>query len=254
MHRWDVVKSAWRRIFPDALQRAPVWYEFPSGIGVRIDSVETLSILIELFAVQPYAAALDLSAPSRCVVDLGAHRGLFVLFACHHLRAKGGPDPQFVCVEADRRNLVHAGRQLSANGLDRNVRLVHGAVAGQRQGEVDFYVHPRFHGRGHIQAAPRWTTRVVPVVDLAREIPFDRIDLLKIDVEGAEQSVFQEYPDLLARTRVLVAEMHLQRIDHSLCRKILEGSGLRYQQCTFQWRDIRVEIYARESAGPHTGG
>ncbi len=234
------------RLLPEPLQRRPVRLTLSSGIEVCIDSEHTLHMFLELFVTQPYAAALEAAAPVRTVVDLGSNQGLFMLFACHYLRTHGGEVPRFVCVEPARANVQRWQHHAQANGLTGNALLIQGVATGRRNGSVHFYFHPRAPGIGHIVNRQRWTTEEAPVIDLAKAAVFPTIDLLKMDVEGSEQAILQEYPDVLARTRVLVAEFHLEEIDYGRCREMLEASGLLFHRRTFAYKDkLCVEIYRR---------
>jgi FkbM family methyltransferase len=234
------------RLIPEPLQIRPVWYTLESGIKACLDSKVTLQLFLELFAQQSYAAALEAAAPCRRIVDLGANRGLFMLFAFHYLRAHGREDPQCVCIEPALENLRRARSHVAVNGLTSKVALIQGAVTGSRRGVVDFDYHPRAHQCAQIVSGKKWRDRKVPVVDLGQAVTFSQIDLLKMDVEGSEQRILQEYPDILAKTRVLVAEFHLDAVDHHLCRDILARNGLLFQRRTAQCKNkFCTEVYAR---------
>ncbi len=234
------------RLIPEPLQIRPVWYTLDSGIKVCIDSQVTLRLFLELFLQQPYAAALEAACPSQYIVDLGSNRGLFMLFAYHYLRTHGQDDPQFLCVEPARENLRQARHHVEVNGLQNHVVLIQGAVTGKRDGWVNFYYHPRIHQNAQVVSTKRWTTRRVQVIDLGQAVTFPRIDLLKMDVEGSEQSILQQYPDILAKTRVLVAEFHLDEVNHQHCRDILAMNGLLFQRRTSECKNkFCIEVYAR---------
>ncbi|MBI4634973.1 MAG: FkbM family methyltransferase [Candidatus Rokubacteria bacterium] len=239
-----------RRLTPDALSLRPVWLTTDTGVKVGIDSRLTLDMFCELFVTQPYAPALDLAERLDFVVDLGANRGLFVLFAEHYVRGRRpGTTPQFLCIEPAAENLRRLRRNIDANGLDARVSVVQGVVSLQRSGVAEFYYAPHAHGMGAVVARRRVTTRRVPVVDLAAHVKCRRIDLLKIDVEGAEEGVIAAYRCVLERTNVLVGEFHLRSIDYPRCQSLLEAAGLQYRQRTFHFKDVLVvDVYARRDA------
>lgn len=242
--------SAARRFFPEALMLAPIDVVLDSGVRLRIDSRLSLDMFVELFVAQPYLQALDEAGKIEFAVDLGANRGFFLLFVHHHLRRRGQIEPpEFVCVEAAPRNFKALKRHIAMNGFEHNVVAVEGAVCGKRSGSVEFYYTPRFHGMAGIVEKRGWFTRRVPAVNLSYWVSNRRIDVLKVDIEGAEESFLTEYADILARTRVLVAEFHLKEVDYSRCRVILERSGLDFVQRTFEFQDVLcVEVYRRSGA------
>ena len=234
------------RVLPEALHFKPVWITLDSGVRVCIDSQLTLEMFAELFITQPYVSALELAPNGKYILDLGANRGLFLLFVAHYFRKHGWATPKFVCVEAVKSNAKRLLQNVAANSLDKNVTLLEGVVCERRAGTVNFYFPPRAHGMGSISETKRLTTRPVPVIDLSKYIDSPIIDVLKIDIEGAEQSVLQSYPDILAKTRVLVGEFHLKEIDYDHCKSLLRHSGLMFSHRTFAFEDkLVVDVFAR---------
>ena len=234
------------RFLPDALAMWPVEVVLESGVKVLIDSQLTLQMFVELFVTQPYLPALNLLPKPEVVVDLGANRGLFVLFVSHCLRLRGESVPRFICVEAAKPNLKCLAHHVQANSLGDQVTLVHGAVCGKRSGTVQFYYAPRAHGMARLVEGGRLTTRGVHVVDLAAFVRSSKIDLLKVDIEGTEEEFLQEYPEILEKTRVLIGEFHLQQINYARCQAMLGKAGLAFHSRTFQFEDkLAVDVFAR---------
>ena len=82
--------------------------------------------------------------------------------------------------------------------------------------------------------------------DLAALVSAPKVDLLKIDIEGAEEAVLQEYQDVLAKPQVLVGEFHLEQINYDNCQSVLAKCGLVFQRRTYQYEDkLAVDTYAR---------
>jgi len=196
---------------------------------VNLKFVRVSGTFADLFVTQPYAPALELLPEIRYVVDLGANRGLFPLYVLHYLHNRGKGKPHFVCVEAAQPNYERLLNHVHVNALTESVVPICGAVCGRRSGSVYFNYPPRWHSTGSITTVKRFTTSSVPVIDLAKVINAPEVDLLKMDIEGAEQQVLEEYPEVLRRTRVLVIEFH-QNVDYARCRSLLEQSGLIFLQ------------------------
>jgi len=212
---------------------------------VCIDSGHSLDMFSGFFVTQPYAAALELAPRREYIVDLGANRGFFLLFAEYLSRKKWKAEPRFLCVEAARRNFERLKDHVVANGLKERVTLVQGAVCGRRTGSVEFYYSARFHGMGGI-TGKRLTTRSVPVIDLQKLIQSQSIDVLKMDIEGSEQAVLEEYPEILEKTGVFIGEFYLKHIDYARCKDVLKEHGLHFHSRTFEFEDkLCVEIFSR---------
>ena len=145
-------------------------------------------------------------------------------------------------------NFLGLKRHIDKNSLTDSVKKAQGVACGKRTGFVDFYYAPRTHGMGTIINMRKLTTRKVPVIDVANFADVPRIDLLKLDIEGAEESFLIEYPDILKKTQVLIGEFHLKEIDYTLCQETLEKSGLSFNCRTFEFEDkLCVDIYARNT-------
>jgi FkbM family methyltransferase len=238
-----------KRLVPEPLALHPIWITLETGIKVCCNSEQTLAVFAELFADQTYRKALDLVKPLETVVDLGANRGLFVLYVEHYLRERQRQDrPTYACVEPSAQNVRSLERQVAGNAIDSRVRIARGVVADRRTGSVDFFYTGRSNTSASIVGEARLTTRSVPVVDLAR-FAEGTIDVLKIDVEGAEEGVLREYADVLARTRVVVVELHLQLVDGDACRRMLASAGFAFVVVTSSRQShIVTEIYQRRGA------
>lgn len=112
------------------------------------------------------------------VLDLGTHVGSFTLAAA----ALGY---EVVGVEASPRNASLLQASLERNGFDR-VRLIHAAVS-DRPGTLEFaqggpYGHVGRPGEG----VPTVAVRALRLDDLLSELGWDRVDFIKMDIEGSE--------------------------------------------------------------------
>lgn len=98
-------------------------------------------------------------------------------------------------------------------------RLYEGLV-GRTEGTTEFFAFPRLHGlsttvaaqadayRQHGDVAQRITMPVKTLATLCREHALDRIDFLKIDVEGAEADVLAGNDWRRYRPKIIVAEAY----------------------------------------------
>lgn len=121
----------------------------------------------------------------RTILDLGANIGASVLWFHRHF-----PDAEIHAVEADRRSLEKLRRNVAS--LPR-VTVHHVAVAGD-SGDRTFYEAQRGWESSLVAAAARGgeasTVTALTLPALIREcVSGERVDLLKIDVEGAEWEI-----------------------------------------------------------------
>lgn len=131
--------------------------------------------------------------PGGTFFDVGANYGFYALMASHI----GGPEST-VCAFEPQPRLAQAIRiSKRANEFDQ-LRLFETAL-GDRDGTIEFFVPETGSGvgsvlRGHAsQTQPvRQTTVSIATLDsVFREKGFERLDVMKIDVEGAELEVLK---------------------------------------------------------------
>jgi FkbM family methyltransferase len=160
------------------------------------------------------AALTRLAEPGDTCVDAGAHYGYFTLL----LAKLCGPHGRVYSFEAEADNARILRENVRANGLESRVTVERAAVAG-RGGEID--LHPASRGseewtlmesyaRRDERADPGRSAERTPAVRLDEylaEVP--RVDVIKMDIEGAEAEVIPAISGFLERRRPgLVLEFH----------------------------------------------
>jgi len=172
-----------------------------------------------------FGGAYELDVPSepKLIVDLGANAGYAsVFFALRY------PSARVIAVEPVPENAKLARRNVSRLG---RVDVVE-AAAWPRPARLRL-VDP---GKGF------WGMRVsedasgeiaaVTIPDLLNRAGADRIDILKVDIEGAEAELFSENTAWLERVDLLVLELHERFVPG--CRAALdaaiERSGVRFSE------------------------
>lgn len=170
-----------------------------NGILVAVGDIfsSDVSVLMEVFGQNIYPLDKFLLPVSPIVVDIGANIGAFSLAAKQHF-----PDAQIIAFEPSDRNCIVLRKNLPFAQIECL------AVAGQ-SGEV------------HIQRKGAWTSFHL-VKDLTKEegIPakalslkeaigsVSRVDLMKIDVEGAEYEILANASeDTLGKIKSFIVEV-----------------------------------------------
>jgi FkbM family methyltransferase len=133
----------------------------------------------------------DLVKPRARVLDLGAHIGTFSLFAA----ALGH---QVVSVEASPRNAALLKENVRRNNFG-NLRLISSAVS-DRVGQLEFIqAGPYGVVSNPIIQGPTVSVPAITVDDLLNQVGWDRVDWIKMDVEGSEVAAIRGMSHLLAR-------------------------------------------------------
>ncbi|MBP0628107.1 FkbM family methyltransferase [Cupriavidus sp. AcVe19-1a] len=161
--------------------------------------------------------------PGDVFVDVGANIGMHTLAAAKALHGQG----QIIAFEPFEPTKKLLERSAWLNGYANLVQVHHAAVS-RASGKMNLYLgatsghHSLFHldsVSGRQMSGP--VEVEVPVVSLDEVVPASqRVDLLKIDVEGAELDVIEGGRELLASNKSigLIVEFgpsHLRRTNHS---------------------------------------
>jgi FkbM family methyltransferase len=120
-------------------------------------------------------------------LDVGAHAGYFSLLASHRVGASG----RVFAVEPNPRTFAALQRHLAQNAVGNVLATMCGLA--DREGVLGLHLPPsQLDYNATVLPRNGWTRTDVPVRTLdgcVREWKVDRIDLMKIDVEGAEPLV-----------------------------------------------------------------
>ena len=139
------------------------------------------------------------------VVDAGANAGLYSLA----VRAEaGGKSLRVLAIEPDPENVRRLKFNLAASGAD-EVAVAEVAL-GDREGEIR--IEASHANRGELRTGTQGTPVAMrPLFAVVRWAAFPRVDALKIDIEGMEETVLGSYlrdapEDLWPRLVILEAQ------------------------------------------------
>jgi FkbM family methyltransferase len=166
--------------------------QFDVAIGIEHWDPIGESIADHTFSFSPvFRLAFKLLRPGCSVIDLGAHIGTFSLAAA----ALGC---QVVAVEASPYNVDLLKASVTRNKFN-NVRIVPAAVC-DHSGVLTFVPGGPFGFVSNpIMSSPGIEVPAVTVDVLLAEFGWDRVDLIKMDVEGSEIAAIRGMSCLLAR-------------------------------------------------------
>jgi FkbM family methyltransferase len=184
-----------------------------------------LGIFHEVWDHERYTAGLiSTVAQGGTVVDIGAHIGLFSIFASRTLHAR-----RIISVEPDPANFKLLSKSISANHVE-NATLVMAAVADE-SGERRIYTNPSNTG-GHsfyARGAPSRLVGAISLTELFKSSGVSECSLLKMDCEGAEMEILESAPDELLRiVSAISLEYHLEAYSPERLEKFqkrMEGLG-----------------------------
>jgi FkbM family methyltransferase len=149
------------------------------------------------------------------IIDVGAHIGLFALWAfslnkqAHILSLEADPDT-FALLEENKK----------ANDSILNWKALNHA-AWSREEDLAFSTDGEAMGH-HIDTHGQITVKGMPLKDIVS--PYDKIDIMKVDIEGAEEEFICSAPEYLAPVNLLIIELHRKHCDTERVRQTLHDA------------------------------
>jgi len=209
-------------------------FSYPSPINritlhVRSNFGSDSFIHGEVFEQEVYK--LPLSKPPSTILDLGANIGLSSVYF-----GRMYPDARIACVEPHPGNASLLRRNLPANGV--RAEVVEAAIDrsdGRAMLELDRkdYGHRLAVGAAS-PAAGRIEVEAISVPTLCSRLGWDRIGLLKVDIEGHEKSLLAEPCEWMHRVDSMCIEWHYPE-EPSAVPELAREFGLEPQQLRGIW-------------------
>ena len=200
------------------LQETAVFHLKHNRPGGRIDTEVRLSkltphlkmrtyggdifIFHEVLSAQVYRidSACLLRSP-RVIMDLGANIGLTTL-----LLAEQFPESRIVCVEPHPENAELLRHNLLCLGT--RAQIIQAAVA-DRSGKMFLSFAVEHYNASLVRDGTEGTEVCVMTVEEVMKVAgVERIDILKMDIEGAEKLILPGRPKWLCEVEILLAELH----------------------------------------------
>ena len=197
-----------------------VWAAYRSGTappplltrgGTKLGSLpgcDSISLFWEIWRDRCYTSrGFYQPQPTDTVLDLGANQGFFALFLCERV-----PGIRVHCFEPAAETRAQLLRNIESNGLGRTVSVYPFAIS-DRYTEATFHVTANSeHGSLFESQFSGSNAQKVECIPLSRAIELTQageIDLLKIDVEGAEIEILEgAAPEIWSRIHRVVVEYH----------------------------------------------
>lgn len=168
---------------------------------------EQFGALYGIFADHEYDLRQYIHAPLQTILDLGANVGMATVY----LNALY-PSARFACVEPDPRNIKLLDKTLASNQLRGKVTVFPMAVSAKpgqlrlRMGENS--TCSALETSPLHDLADSTLVEVTTVPKLLEQLGWERINLLKIDIEGTEDELLSIDNSWLSRVDALVLEVH----------------------------------------------
>ena len=178
-----------------------------SHLSMRIDDSD-IRVFKQIFVDNEYDS-LNLPETANTIVDLGANIGLSALFFL-----KKYPNAHIIAVEPDTVNFEFMKKNLE--DYSNHVALLQAAI-WPSDGEVSLVEHDESNeGLGAwgyrtetLTEGAEASVNAISIPTLMNQFSMDFIDILKVDIEGAEYELFEkDYESWLDKVGLIIIETH----------------------------------------------
>jgi FkbM family methyltransferase len=209
----------------------------PHALSLRIPSTDVL-LYRQIFERAEYA--VPVSRPPRVIVDAGANVGLSAVYFAHRF-----PDARIIAIEPEAHNFA----LLASNVADYPNVIPVKAALWHTNTVVDLFdpgLGPWGYVVGHRADCPGAWRQFTDAVTLDKVIHthgLDRIDLLKMDIEGAEREVLADPSPWIDRVDALIVELHERK--KAGCGAAFEQAATHFDR---RWHGGELEYLVRTGA------
>lgn len=183
---------------------------WPARRGLKLPSEDCRSKIVA-FAdlVQAHAVCNAIGhVRNPVIIDVGAHHGAYAVLLGGLLKERGGGS--LIAIEPDVDNVKILKSNIARNKLENVVHIVENAVSDVN-GIMDFVSHG---SEGHLLTGEHtrdgksFKIDVETLRDILARFQLSKVDLLLIDVEGAELQVLKGFPWEAIQPVMILCELH----------------------------------------------
>lgn len=164
---------------------------------------------------------INLNKNNFKIIDAGANVGYTSLYFALSLNA------EIISIEPSLNNSLILIKNIELNQLGNKIEVKR--IALSSNSENRYSINNQFRDcldwSNTTVIDPNGEVNSLSIDDLLREKKWDIIDLLKIDIEGAESEIFRSNVDFLEKTRIIAIEVHEEFISHFEVETILKRFG-----------------------------
>lgn len=180
---------------------------FPSYRNLRLPSGDAVSQIVryadyvQMHSMVRYVSQLKHPA---VIIDIGAHHGAYAIVLGKMLQKTGG---KVIAIEPNPLSFSVLEKNVSLNGLDDTIFCERVAVS-DHAGKMNISLEDVQSGISDQASSGNVAVDVVTLSMLMEKYDINRVDVLQIDVEGAEIPVLKGFPWDVAKVGKIYCELH----------------------------------------------
>ena len=175
-----------------------------------------------------WRVASMLNEPPKTVIDCGGHLGHFSILVEQSVAALYGVShTEYHIIEPNPNLMARLRENLKDAGLGDRATVIHGLLGNRNSGVGELWFDTRSFLNASTSRNARSRMMNIPWVDLEKFAGDSTVDILKIDIEGAELQLIPLIAGVLARTRHLFVEFHTtDKLELAPSLQVIRDSGL----------------------------
>ena len=202
-----------------------VIFETKTGLNIKIRVNSTdLMALTHVWMIQEYSnSGFDIN-DSDIVIDIGAHIGLFALFASQFCK-----QGKIFCFEPIKENYELLVENINSNKI-KNIIPFNFAVSKESD-SVKIFLNDDYSGHSMFLETNNFViVKSKSLLDIFSENNIQECNFLKLDCEGAEYDIINSLPsDFLNKIKKSVIEYHLADTHPQLLEQLIK----KLRKCSF---------------------
>jgi FkbM family methyltransferase len=190
---------------------------------------------------------LDQENLPNLVVDCGAHCGHFTILSEVCIRTKSrSANTQYILVEPNPFLIPVIEKNIKDANINSRADIQQGLL-GNKAGVDTLWINNKNYLTSSLQPQENSKPYQVSYINLLKLVGEQKIDLMKIDIEGGEYEFIPANLQLLSRTNLLFIEIHsaTEQIQYELYNS-LESVGLRMVDDPIKNDDHQLLIFQRQ--------
>ncbi len=177
------------------------YYRFIFNPLIIRENTSDIKVFRSIFILKEFDLPIDIKP--KLIVDAGAYTGLSALFF-----SRKYPNAKIIAVEPEDSNFEILKQNTSQF---KNVELVKSGLWSKNAylKVIDNNLGKWAFSLKEVDSTSNYDLQATTVDDILKNSPFDRIDILKIDIEGAEKEIFKDnYNSWLEKVNIIFIELH----------------------------------------------
>lgn len=188
-------------------------------MGERTD----LAMLTEIFCFEAYEIKKEIDP--RLIIDGGANKGsTAIYFGLKY------PNAKIHCYEPNVELIPVLKKNVELNNI--NAEIFNEALSS-REGDLFFEVNKNHQ---YSKLSDKNTHLKVKAISLNKRYAGQKIDILKLDIEGEEEKVIQSIDFNLVSISTIIQEIHYGRVDFKKIESVLKSNGYKFEIPYLQYR------------------